>query len=402
MGANGILRYLTAGESHGPMLLAILEGMPAGVPVRLERVDALLRRRQDGPGRGGRQKIERDRVEVVAGLRAGETLGSPIGMIVANRDWDNWRGVLGSSPEEVDPARAEAKALYRPRPGHADLAGALKYDREDLRDILERASARETAARVAVGAMAAELLAACGIRVQGHVVALGPVEVPPVPPDWRPDDLAEAVEASDCRCWSPTATAAMHEAIVAATRAKDTLGGLIEVVAWGAPVGLGSHVASDRRLDGRLAGALMSIQAMKAVEVGVGVAAAGLRGSQVHDEILRRAPDADGPSRYVRPTNRAGGIEGGISNGEPIVVRVAMKPIPTLLQPMRSVDMRTGDVLSAGYERSDITSVPAASVVAEAVVAFVLAQALLEKCGGDSLAEVQDHLQAYGKRVQAR
>ena len=398
----GILRYLTAGESHGPMLLAILEGMPAGVPVRVERVDALLRRRQEGPGRGGRQKIEKDHVEVVAGLRGGQTLGSPIGMIVANRDWDNWRGVLGSNPEDIDAERAEAKALYRPRPGHADLAGALKYDRQDMRDVLERASARETAARVAVGAIAAELLAACGIRVQGHVVALGTVQVPPVPEDWRSEELAAAVETSDCRCWSPEATAAMHEAIVAATRAKDTLGGLIEVVAWGVPVGLGSHAAADRRLDGRLAGALMSIQAMKAVEVGVGIAAAGMRGSQVHDEILRRAPEEDGPSRYLRPTNRAGGIEGGISNGEPVVVRVAMKPIPTLLQPLRSVDMRSGDVIAAGYERSDITSVPAASVVAEAVVAFVLAEALLEKCGGDSLGEVQDHLQAYRKRVQAR
>lgn len=384
------------------MLLAILEGMPAGVPVRLERVDALLRRRQEGPGRGGRQKIERDRVQIVAGLRGGETLGSPIGMVVANRDWDNWRGVLGPAPEDIDAERAAAKALYRPRPGHADLAGGLKYDREDLRDILERASARETAARVAVGAMAAELLAACGIRVQGHVVALGPVSVPPPPVAWGADEIARAIEASDCRCWSPEATAAMHAAIVEATRAKDTLGGLIEVIAWGVPVGLGSHAASDRRLDGRLAGALMSIQAMKGVEVGVGLAAAGLRGSQVHDEIVLREGPGQGPSRYARPTNRAGGIEGGISNGEPIVVRVAMKPIPTLLQPLRSVDMRTGEVIAAGYERSDVTSVPAASVVAEAVVAFVLAQALVEKCGGDSLGEVQDHLQAYRKRVQAR
>ncbi len=384
------------------MLLAILEGMPAGVSVRLERVDALLRRRQEGPGRGGRQKIEKDRVEVVAGIRGGVTIGSPIGMVVANRDWENWRGVLGPRPEDIDPERAAAKALHRPRPGHADLAGALKYGRDDLRDVLERASARETAARVAVGAIAGELLAAIGIRVQGHVVALGPAEAPPPPDGWDAAQLAAAVEASDCRCWSPEATAAMHEAIVAATMAKDTLGGLIEVVAWGVPVGLGSHAASDRRLDGRLAGALMSIQAMKAVEVGIGRQAAKLRGSQVHDEILPGAGDGAAASAYVRPTNRAGGIEGGISNGEAIVVRVAMKPIPTLLRPLRSVDMRTGEVIAAGYERSDITSVPAASVVAEAVVAFVLAQELLEKCGGDSLEEVQDHLQAYRRRVMAR
>ncbi len=398
-----MLRYLTAGESHGPMLLAILEGMPAGVPVRLEVVDAMLRHRQEGPGRGGRQKIERDAVQVVAGLRGGQTLGSPIGMIVANRDWANWQGVLGPGAADVDPARAEAKALYRPRPGHADLAGALKYDRQDLRDVLERASARETAARVAVGAIAAELLAAVGIRVLGHVVALGPAVAPPVPEDWDLERLTAAVEASDCRLWDPEATAAAHEAVREATLAKDTLGGVIEVRAAGLPVGLGSHVASDRRLDGRLAGALMSIQAIKAVEVGLGGAVAGLRGSEVHDEILLDPEPAAGrASRYTRPTNRAGGIEGGVTNGEPLLVRLSMKPIPTLLRPLRSVDMRTGEPLNAGYERSDITSVPAASVVAEAVVAFVLAQALLEKFGADSLGELRDNMASYRRRVMRR
>ncbi len=383
------------------MLLGILEGMPAGVPVRLEAVDARLRQRQQGPGRGGRQRIERDAVEVVAGLRGGETLGSPIGLIVRNRDWANWQGVLGATPEEVDPERAEAKALHRPRPGHADLAGALKYDRTDLRDVLERASARETAARVAVGALCAELLAALGVAVLGHVVALGPVLAPPVPPGLGMGGLQEAVLASDCRCWDTATTAAMREAVREATLAKDTLGGVIEVVSTPLPVGLGSYASSDRRLDGRLAGALMSIQAMKAVEVGLGLEAARLRGSAVHDEIVV-AVDGGGPSAYRRPTNRAGGIEGGVSNGEPLVVRVAMKPIPTLLQPMRSVDMRSHEVIAAGYERSDVTSVPAAAVVAEAVVAFVLAQAVLEKFGGDSLGELRRNLDGYQAQVRGR
>lgn len=384
------------------MLLAILEGMPAGVPVRLERVNARLRSRQEGPGRGGRQKIERDAAQIVAGVRAGETLGSPVGIVVPNRDWANWQGVLGASPEEVDPERAAARALHRPRPGHADLAGALKYDREDLRDVLERASARETAARVAVGAVCAELLEAVGVGLLGHVTALGPVQAPPAPAGTALEELRAGVEASDCRCHDPGSTAAMHEAIREATLARDSLGGTVEVVATGLPVGLGSYASSDRRLDGRLAGALMSIQAMKAVEVGIGAEAARLRGSQVHDEILPAEQGASGASRYARPTNRAGGLEGGVSNGEPLVVRVAMKPIPTLLLPLRSVDMCSHEPILAAYERSDVTSVPAASVVAEAVVAFVLAQALLEKFGGDSLRELRANMEAYHARVMAR
>ena len=380
------------------MLVAILEGMPAGVPVDKDAIDARLRRRQEGPGRGGRQKIEKDAVDIVAGVRAGETLGSPIGLIVHNRDWANWQGVLGATG--VDSERAEAKALYRPRPGHADLAGALKYDRRDLRDVLERASARETAARVAVGAIAAQLLAALGIRVLGHVLSLGPVVAPSVPEDADLGALAEAVAASDCRCWDPDATAAMHDAVRQSTLARDTMGGLIEVRAVGVPAGLGSYASSDRRLDARLAGALMSIQAMKAVEMGIGVEASRLPGSAVHDEIV---PAPEGAAmRYDRPTTRAGGIEGGVSNGQPLVVRVAMKPIPTLLKPLRSVDMRTGEVIEAGYERSDVTSVPAASVVAEAVVAFVLAQAVLEKFGGDSLGELRRNFEGYLAQVRGR
>jgi len=381
------------------MLLAILEGMPAGVPVRRAAIDALLRSRQGGPGRGGRQKIEKDAVQLVAGIRAGETLGSPIGLIVANNDWANWQGVLGA--EGVDAQRAEAKALYRPRPGHADLAGALKYDRHDLRDVLERASARETAARVAVGAICLELLQALGVQVLGHVLALGPATARPVPAEFGLEELAAAVQASDCRCWDSEATAAMHEAVRAATLARDTLGGVIEVRAVGVPPGLGSYAASDRRLDGRLAAALMSIQAMKAVEIGVGAEAARLPGSAVQDEIVvEAAPGAY--TRYGRPTNRAGGLEGGVTNGEAIVARLSMKPIPTLLRPLRSVDMRSGEVSAAGYERSDITSVPAASVVAEAVAGFVLAEAMLEKFGGDSLGEVRRNLDGYRVQVRAR
>jgi chorismate synthase len=373
--------------------------MPAGVRVRQSVIDGKLALRQQGPGRGGRQKIERDHADIIAGVRGGESTGAPIGLLVANRDWENWQGVLGSHPEDVDADRAESKALYRPRPGHADLAGALKYDRRDLRDVLERASARETAVRVAVGAICQELLESVGIRVLGHVVALGAVRVPTR--DRTIDALLPQVAASDCRCASTEATAEMHQAIKEATLARDSLGGVIQVQAEGVPAGLGSYAASDRRLDGELAGALMSIQAMKGVEIGMGFDAAAVRGSAVHDEILP-LEDAGLAGRFRRPTNNAGGIEGGVSNGEAIVVRCAMKPIPTLLRPLRSVDMRTHEVIAAGYERSDVTSVPAASVVAEAAVAFVLARALLEKCGGDSLGELQRNLAGYRAQMAAR
>jgi chorismate synthase len=390
-GCGTILRFFTAGESHGPALLAILEGMPAGVPCDPAEIDRQLARRQGGFGRGGRQKIERDRVQILAGVRGRETRGSPVALLVENRDWANWQGVLGV---EVDPTRAAERALHRPRPGHADLAGALKYGREDLRDVLERASARETAARVAVGAVCRQLLEALGVRLASHVVELGGVAAPPAP--GRAEEVAARAAASPVYCADAAASEAMVEAVRQAALARDTVGGVFEVLAEGVPVGLGSHVAYDRRLDARLAAALMSIPAIKGVEVGLGFEAARRRGSQVHDEIFWEG------GRYRRGSNNAGGIEGGISNGERIVVRAAMKPIPTLIQPLRSVDMRTHEPSVAGFERSDITSVPAASVVGEAMVAFVLAQALLEKTGGDSLAEVRRNLAAYLEEVGRR
>ena len=389
-----MLRYLTAGESHGPSLLGILEGMPAGVPVLPEAIDVHLRRRQGGYGRGGRQKIERDHAQLLCGVRAGESLGSPIGVLIENRDFANWQGVLGADPAAFDPAKAAERALTRPRPGHADLAGGLKFDRDDLRDVLERASARETAMKVAIGAVCLGLLESLGIRVAGHVVRIGPVEAPPVALGVA--EIAERAASSSVYCVDPDASLAMEAAIRDAMMAKDTLGGIFEVVAEGLPPGLGTHAAYDRRLDGLLAQALMSIPAVKGVGIGLGFGVAERPGSQVHDEILY------GQGRYHRATNRAGGIEGGMTNGEPLVVRAALKPISTLPRPLRSVDIRTHEAVEAAYERSDTTAVPAASVIGEAAVAFVLAQALLEKTGGDSLAEVRRNLDAYLERVSER
>lgn len=380
-----MLRYLTAGESHGPALLGILEGMPAGVPVRASFIDRELARRQGGYGRGARMRIERDQVEILAGVRHGLTLGSPVGLLIRNRDWVNWQGVMGAEGADGEPTRA---AVTRPRPGHADLAGGWKYAHRDLRNVLERASARETAMRVAIGAVCQELLLAVGINVVAHVTSIGGVEADV--DGFTPEEIIHNSAESPFYCADPSVEEAMRAAVDAAREAGDTVGGTFEVLAFGVPPGLGSYVAADRRLDGRLAASIMSIPAVKGVEIGLGFCAARLRGSQVHDEI-RLGPDRT----IVRPTNRAGGLEGGVTNGQILVVRAAMKPISTLMRPLGSVDLATGEEAVAAVERSDVCAVPAASVVGQAAVAFVLAQALLEKCGGDSLEEVQRNLQAY-------
>ncbi len=383
------LRWTTAGESHGPRLTAVVEGIPAGLELSASHVDALLARRQKGYGRGGRMKIERDRVEFSSGVRGGETLGSPITMGIANRDYANWRDRMAPEPLPTPP-----EELTRPRPGHADLAGGLKYGRHDLRDILERASARETAARVAVGAVAETLLASFGIEVFAHVIAIGGVEAKL--DGVTLDELQSLSRASDLACADESAAARMREEIHASSHAGDTVGGRFEVIATGVPPGLGSHVQWDRKLDGRLAQALMSIQAIKAVEIGDGFAAGSRRGSSVHDPI-----GYDATTRaFMRTTNYAGGLEGGISNGEPIVCRATMKPIATLRRALASVDVRTKETFDAAFERSDICAVSAASVVGEAMVAIALATALLEKFGGDSVGELRRNIAGYMQQVR--
>ncbi len=367
-----------------------MEGVPAGMPLLAADVDGDLARRQRGYGRGGRMKIETDRVRLVGGVRGGETLGSPVALSIVNRDHANWAGRMGP-----DPFPAPPDPLTRPRPGHADLAGGLKYDRHDLRDILERASARETAARVAVGAVCRKLLGCLGIEIFAHVVAIGPVEAHP--PDVPPGDLRALARASDLACTDAAAELAMRAAILETAHAGDTLGGVFEVVATGVPPGLGSHVQWDRKLDGRLAQALMSIHAIKGVEIGLGFGAARARGSGVHDPIGYEAgPDG---GAFTRPSNRAGGLEGGVTNGMPVVCRAAMKPIATLKKALPSVDVRTKEPFEAAFERSDVCAVAAASVVGEAMVAVTLADALLEKLGGDSLREMGDNLASYRRRL---
>ena len=378
------LRWHTAGESHGPELVAWVEGCPAGVPLLAEHVDEELARRQKGYGRGGRMKIETDRARLVAGVRDGETLGSPIALVIENRDFVSWAGKMG--PEKLTAPR---EALTRARPGHADLAGGLKYDRKDLRDILERASARETAARVAASVVARRLLEEVGVRVAAHVVSLGGIAIERAPSSF--DALRDAARASDLATIDPDAELAWRAAIHAASHDGDTLGGVVEVVTDGVPPGLGSHVTWDRKLDGRIAQALMSVPAVKGVEIGLGFEAARLRGSAVHDAIAYDAARAT----FSRATNGAGGIEGGISNGAPIVVRAAMKPISTLRRALRSVDVVTKEASDAAFERSDICAVAACSVIAEAMVCLVLADALLEKSGGDSIGEVKRNVAAF-------
>ncbi|MBN1811682.1 MAG: chorismate synthase [Anaerolineae bacterium] len=379
-----MLRFLTAGESHGPCLTAIIDGLPAGLAVDEEAINRELARRQEGYGRGRRMKIERDKVDILGGVLGGETTGAPLSLRIENRDWANWRDrwAVGDLPK-----------LTVPRPGHADYAGMVKYGLDDARPILERASARETAARVAVGAVAKLLLAEFDIAVGSIVAEIGGVvaDIPDLP--WS--ELWAQAEASDVRCPEAVAAAKMREAIDAAREAGDSLGGVFVVAATGAPVGLGSHVQWDRRLDARLAAAVMSIPAIKGFEIGPAFENARRPGTQVHDEFKQVYKSASlqathHASRVTRPSNRAGGIEGGISNGQPIVLRAAMKPIPTTVTPLRSVDLATGEEAATQYQRSDVCAVPAASVVGEAMVAWVLADALVEKLGGDSIGEMAD------------
>ena len=380
------MRYLTAGESHGQCLTAIIEGLPAGLPLSAAAINQELARRQQGYGRGGRMKIEEDTVEIMSGVRFGITLGSPITLVIKNRDWDNWQERMAvEGPPEGVPVTA-------PRPGHADLTGVLKYGRHDVRDILERASARETAIRVAVGAVARQLLAAAGIGVASHVVNIGGIRCSTSRSSLP--DLATARSESEVACIDRDAETAMKAAIGKAQADGDTLGGIFEIVAEPLLPGLGSYVHWDRRLDTRLAGAIMSIPAIKGVEFGTGFVYAELPGSQAHDEIGYHPGKG-----YTRLSNRAGGLEGGMSNGEPLVIRAVMKPIPTLMQPLRSVDIVTHEPWLANTERSDVCAVPAAAVVGEAMTAIVLAQALLEKFSGDCMEDVLIAVDHYRQRI---
>jgi chorismate synthase len=387
-----MLRFTTAGESHGPALVSILEGMVAGLPLVAADIDVELSRRQQGYGRGRRMKIESDHAELLSGVRAGQTLGSPIAMLIQNRDWKNWQEIMDPAPREGDPERK--RVVTRPRPGHADLSGMLKYDRDDARDVLERASARETTARVAAGAVCKRFLREFGIAVGSHVVHLGGVDARR--PNKMPAaaDLNAAADESQLRTLDREAENEMIARIDAAKAEGNTLGGIAEVICDGVPVGLGSHVSWDRKLDGRLAAALMSIPAVKAVEIGLGVESARRKGSDVHDEI---DPDERNvrAGRVRRRSNRAGGLEGGISNGEQIVVRASMKPISTLMRPLGTIEMKTREPAQAVAERSDVTAVPAMGVIAEGMTAFIVAQALLEKFGGDSLTETRRNYDNY-------
>lgn len=396
-----MLRWLTSGESHGPALVGILDGLPAGVQVQTSDVQAALARRRLGHGRGARMKFEQDEVRLLAGVRHGLTQGGPLAIEIGNTEWPKWSDVMSADPVPAEALRVDAgtgdareiarnRPLTRPRPGHADLIGMRKYGFDDARPVLERASARETATRVALGTVAAAFLEqVAGVRLVSHVVAIGPAAVPDDAPAPTPDDVA-ALDADPVRCFDAATSAAMVAEIDQCHKDGDTLGGVVEVLVHGLPSGVGTYVQADGRLDARLAAALMGIQAIKGVEVGDGFRTAARRGSQAHDEIER---DASG--RIVRRTNRAGGIEGGMSNGEVVRVRAAMKPISTVPRALATVDTATGEPVTAHHQRSDVCAVPPAAVVAEAMVALVVAQTLLEKTGGDSVAEVRRNLEAY-------
>ena len=383
-------RFLTAGESHGEALVAVIDGVPAGLPLAEDDINRDLARRQRGYGRGGRMKIERDRVHITSGVRWGATLGSPLTLTIPNLDWENWKATMSVAPPEAGTA---AKEVTRPRPGHADLAGAMKYGHKDIRNVLERSSARETTARVAVAGVAKKLLSEFAIEILSHVTEIGGVRVGELDLPWS--EIRRRAEESEVRCADPEAADRMIAAIDDAKAKGDTLGGVFEVVALGCPVGLGSYIQWDRRLDGRLAQAFCSIQAIKGAELGLGFETARRPGSQVHDEILY-----DANQGFKRTTNNAGGLEGGVTNGQPVVVRAAMKPLSTLRTPLRSVDMATKEAVEAVVERSDVCAVPAAGIVGEAMMAIALAQAFLEKFGGDSLEEIRRNYDTYQESLK--
>lgn len=388
-----MLRFETAGESHGECLVATLTGLPAGVPISLESVNRELWRRQQGYGRGGRMKIETDRVEIVAGVRHSRTIGSPVAILIRNKDWQNWTEVL--PVEDAEGADWKKKPVTRPRPGHADLVGAIKYNFQDARYILERASARETTARVALGAMAKALLGEFGIRVLSHVIAVGSVRLERSA-SWEELEVLSRKDEVLLGCVDPEVEQRMKAVVDQAYRTGDTVGGVFEVVARGLPPGLGSHIAWDTRLDGRLAQAIVSMQAVKGVEIGFAAEGAASFGSAVQDTIHYDKAE----QRFTRGANRAGGVEGGMTNGQDLLVRGLLKPISTLRRPLESVDLLTREPALAAYERSDVAVVPAAGVIGEAMVALVLAQAFLEKFGGDSLLETRRNYEGYLEQVK--
>ncbi len=387
-----MFRFTTAGESHGRALVAIVEGLPAGMPVDVELINHELKRRQLGYGRGARMKIEQDRVEILSGVRHGLTLGSPLAMMIDNKDWANWTEVMSVEPRALAPEKS--RRVKRPRPGHADLAGGLKYNARDLRDVLERASARETAARVACGGLARQLIGNFGVEVHSHVIQLG--GIPDQPIELTFDQIAAIADDAPLRCGDEQAQQRMVELIDKKKSEGDTLGGIFEVAARGVVPGLGSHTAWDLKLDGRLGQALMSIPAVKAVAVGAGAEASSLPGSEVHDEISYNEETKE----FIRASNRAGGLEGGVTNGEELRVRGHLKPISTLRRALRSVDIDTKQEERAAFERSDITVVPAGGVIGEAMVALVLASAMREKFGGDSLGEMKRNFEGYREQLR--
>ena len=383
------MRYLTAGESHGPQLTVIIEGLPSQLSLDKEKIDRELARRQKGYGRGRRMQIEKDQVKILSGVRFGKTTGAPVTLVIENRDFTHWKKVMSVDPI---PEEAEKRKISRPRPGHADLNGAIKYQHRDMRDVLERSSARETAARVAAGAVARLILEECGIRIAGHVIRIGDVVAEPV--DLSFEEMVERAELSPVRCLDQNAEEKMMALIDQAKKEGDSLGGVVETIVQGVPVGLGSHVHWDRKLDANIARAVVSINAFKGVEFGIGFEAAKRKGSEVHDEILWSKERG-----FYRRTNRLGGLEGGMTTGEPIIVRGVMKPIPTLYKPLQSVDIETKEPFQASIERSDSCAVPAASVVMENVVAWEVAQALMDKFSGDTMDEVKQQLKQYRERV---